>query len=431
MAVAKGFGAMLRDARVSQGLNYGTVSRKLRIRPDILQAIEEEDFSKMPPKSYARGMISAYAHLLHLNPDKIIDDYLSADLAAGGSRSSRSSRRGDATSRSRGGYDAFDDDLFEEVDHDAAVRARIEARRARSGRAPQEQEAASRRARGSANARRGQVAPRHNVGSSALHTAGSLVAGAAGAAVNAVGSAASRHKKVDINHSIYADQKKGSMFDVVRGLAHGGSSHWQKAPSGHGGGMSFQGVAQPSGGSKVPLIIGAVVILLVLFVASRFLFGGSDTAASSAQSTTSAASSASVQISGLTDPGAAGTTEKEDTVVAIAPSAAVFTYQVADGQDCYVEIYLDGSSSPSVADTLTGPARGTYDVTGTLSIVTSNPSALTLKLDGATVEMEDDNGDGVYTYNVDFPEILAAWKEAHVNNGTGTESAESAERAQE
>ena len=49
MALNKGFGRQLRDARVSSGLTYGTISRKLRIRSDILQAIEEEDFTTIPP----------------------------------------------------------------------------------------------------------------------------------------------------------------------------------------------------------------------------------------------------------------------------------------------------------------------------------------------------------------------------------------------
>ena len=76
MAVSKGFGDMIRDARLSQGLTYGTVSRKLRIRPDILEAIENQDFSKIPPSSYGRGMVNAYARLLHLNSNKVMESYL-------------------------------------------------------------------------------------------------------------------------------------------------------------------------------------------------------------------------------------------------------------------------------------------------------------------------------------------------------------------
>ena len=53
--------------------------------------------------------------------------------------------------------------------------------------------------------------------------------------------------------------------------------------------------------------------------------------------------------------------------------------------------------------------------------MTSRPGAVTLKVDGKAVELQDDNNDGVYVYNMDFSEILAAWKEA---NGQATSDAD-------
>lgn len=76
MAITRGFGQQLREARVSHGLTYGTVSRKLRIRPDIIQAIEEEDFSSLPPRANTRAMIQAYASLLGLNPAVVVESYM-------------------------------------------------------------------------------------------------------------------------------------------------------------------------------------------------------------------------------------------------------------------------------------------------------------------------------------------------------------------
>ena len=103
MALNKGFGRQLRDARVSSGLTYGTISRKLRIRSDILQAIEEEDFTTIPPHSYARGMVHAYASLLGLDADKVTDDYMEAVAAVEGRSSSRRRSRSTTLPSSLGG----------------------------------------------------------------------------------------------------------------------------------------------------------------------------------------------------------------------------------------------------------------------------------------------------------------------------------------
>ena len=62
------FGEILREARERHGLDLATAARRLRIRPDILRAIEEGDFARMPPRGYTRNMVNAYARLVGLNP---------------------------------------------------------------------------------------------------------------------------------------------------------------------------------------------------------------------------------------------------------------------------------------------------------------------------------------------------------------------------
>lgn len=69
------FGSLLKEARVKHGYELTEVSRRLRIRPDILQAIERSDFHNMPPTGYARNMIGAYARLVGLDPAEIINLY--------------------------------------------------------------------------------------------------------------------------------------------------------------------------------------------------------------------------------------------------------------------------------------------------------------------------------------------------------------------
>ena len=44
------FGTVLQEARERKGLDLSTAARRLRIRPDILRSIEEDDFARMPPR---------------------------------------------------------------------------------------------------------------------------------------------------------------------------------------------------------------------------------------------------------------------------------------------------------------------------------------------------------------------------------------------
>ena len=87
-------GTILREARERKGYELATVARRLRIRPDILEAIENGDFANMPPRGYTRNMVNAYARLLGLNPTEIVHMYLDEAYAnqVQKARSSSSSR---------------------------------------------------------------------------------------------------------------------------------------------------------------------------------------------------------------------------------------------------------------------------------------------------------------------------------------------------
>ena len=71
MARQTAFGDILRDARKRKGMDLSTVARRLRIRPDILRAIEESDFARMPPRGYTTNMVNAYARLVGLNAAEV------------------------------------------------------------------------------------------------------------------------------------------------------------------------------------------------------------------------------------------------------------------------------------------------------------------------------------------------------------------------
>ena len=413
MAITRGFGQQLREARVSHGLTYGTVSRKLRIRPDIIQAIEEEDFSSLPPRANTRAMIQAYASLLGLNPAVVVESYMQAAMDM---NTQQGTRRRYRSPNAKVQPEIEELDYSDSSAHESAqaARQRIQQRRARKMGNPEGESSERRRSR--SGQRSSSRAPRETqknrsaeIIGSAIGAAKNIFTGAAGAVANTVGGIVSSRKRVDINHSIYADRAKQDGFPSSRG--HRGNSIYSSSHNiMSSGSYNLAGSQQQT--SNLPFVIGVVVVLVVLFVVCNFLFN-KPTSTSSTSNVAAASTSSSVAISGLTDPGSAGTVEQQINVVPIAPTAAVFNYEIEDGEEAYVEIYLNGSSTPDVATVLSGPKRGTYDVTDTLTFVTSRPNVVTLKVDGEPVELEDKKGNGIYVYDVDFNDILAAWKEAN------------------
>lgn len=70
------FGQILRETRERKGLDLNATARRLRIRPDILRAIEDSNFAAMPPRGYTRNMVNGYARYLGLNPTELTGMYL-------------------------------------------------------------------------------------------------------------------------------------------------------------------------------------------------------------------------------------------------------------------------------------------------------------------------------------------------------------------
>lgn len=99
------FGSILRNARNQQGYDLNVVARRLRIRPDILDAIEEGDFSRMPPRGYTRNMVNAYARFLGLNSTdithKYLDDYYAYQVHEARTSNTLQSKRFDIPSETR------------------------------------------------------------------------------------------------------------------------------------------------------------------------------------------------------------------------------------------------------------------------------------------------------------------------------------------
>ena len=335
MARKMSFGKILRDARHRKHLDITTAAARLRIRTDILQAIEDEDFSRMPPHGYTRNMIGAYARLLGLNGSDITRLYLDEAYAieVGKARNDTTRSLGDRRARGEGRGRS---------DRREAVEERANARRQRRSENP------NRPVRSGANGR-----------------------------------------------EIYDDRpQRVYATDRVHPTSHSPMPTTQYT-------NFYAGPNYSDSRGRLPFIVAGIVILIVIAIILFFVFRPQDNANQELPN---------VPIAGVTDTSDAETSAPPEPV---APTQVAFTYDIASGQSSYIEIYEDGSTTPIEAGTITGPASKTYDVTGTLEFVTANPTPVTLKVDGNKVKMTDEDGDGVFTYTVDFATILQEWLAEH------------------
>ena len=71
----RGPGARLGVAREAAGLPVDTVARSLHLRMDVIHAIENDDYQQGIPGVFLRGYLRAYANLLMLPADEIINAF--------------------------------------------------------------------------------------------------------------------------------------------------------------------------------------------------------------------------------------------------------------------------------------------------------------------------------------------------------------------
>jgi cytoskeleton protein RodZ len=67
-----GVGPMLRAAREAAGLSEDAVAQQLKLAPRQVRAIEEDDYARLPGRTFVRGFVRNYARLVHLDADAIV-----------------------------------------------------------------------------------------------------------------------------------------------------------------------------------------------------------------------------------------------------------------------------------------------------------------------------------------------------------------------
>ena len=65
-------GIALREAREKQGLSLIDVANRLKFAPRQIEALEQDNFARLPEIAFVRGFVRSYAKFLHLDPDPLL-----------------------------------------------------------------------------------------------------------------------------------------------------------------------------------------------------------------------------------------------------------------------------------------------------------------------------------------------------------------------
>lgn len=367
------FGTVLREARERKGYDVQSAARRLRIRPDILRALENNDFSRLPARGYTRNMVNAYAKLVGLNPADITRMYLDDAYAyqVGRTRGEsdspahvsgrRSVSRGDGRHDSRGQGSQRSSRYDNERTDGRRSQRTQRGQRQGTQRMPRREQQPQREYRESLASR---AARAENESRRSNHFGGAVT-------------------------TQFTNFYSGSQNSVGRGMQ-----------------------------ARLPYVAVIVIILLLLVIIVALAFG--NRGAASTQEV------AKVPITGVTDTSADGSGVSQDnsnnnsdnnndsdtksSSTATVPTSVKVEYKLAKGQQAYVIITQDGQATEQM---LTGPFDETVDVTGTWSLSTWVSSGFTVTMDGKEVEFTSDATTGMPTATVNFKDYLASWAKDH------------------
>lgn len=372
------FGNTLKEARISKGLDLNTVSLRLRIRPDILKAIEEADFEHIPPRGYARNMINAYAHYLGLDSNDItrryLDEAYSHQVTVEHSHMSDNNQRRNQARASQnltGGTSSFN---------------RVNAARTKRSEAPQ----------GSVNGL-GRV-------TYSLDAEDKISGG-----VNRTAAARMNHEAA-ANARPHRAHRSTQVNDRYLNAVEGRSS----APS-----VDIS--------SFLPYLLGAAIVVVVLFVVLNLTVCHQDEPTETIPVTSSSASvddeSANTSSdSSSTDSDSLSSTSAQ-TVTETAPTEFTLSYEVASGKSSYIEIYVDGKIV--VSDDISGSKSGSYTSSSKIRFICDNISAVTLTIDDEKQTLKE-NSSGIYDKTFKFSSILKKWKKNHPDASSASSASGSA-----
>ncbi len=93
-----GFGKVLTQARKEKGLSLEELHERTKVSLGMLQALEAEDFRRLPADVYVRGFLRACCQVLAIEPEGLLEKYRKARSQWEGRRQSGPEDRGDEAS---------------------------------------------------------------------------------------------------------------------------------------------------------------------------------------------------------------------------------------------------------------------------------------------------------------------------------------------
>src|SRR6476469_6370908 len=70
------YGARLKHAREQRGISLRQISSATKISTTALEALEREDFSRLPGGIFSRAFVRAYAIEVGLDPEQTVQEFL-------------------------------------------------------------------------------------------------------------------------------------------------------------------------------------------------------------------------------------------------------------------------------------------------------------------------------------------------------------------
>lgn len=362
------FGSTLRNARMRQGYDINTVARRLRIRPDVIQSIEDSDFDRMPPRGYARNMINSYAHLLGLNPSQITRQYLD-ELYAHQVNNARQASHPSAADLSDSRHHhrvGAEEDMHRGHEVRRGVRTRTEGSERFSHRVYDD----------------GYDTVRPSHSRSSYPAGGSHVRTGSGYTTRNRGHRAS---SAAIGGSAYLNAYKGPT------AAQSWTANWR---------------------NHLPLVgvVAAVIVLVVILLVLLFGPKGTDDQDVTNMPVTGVESAGTAEESSSSSSSSSATEQ---------PTSFKFTYTVASGTSVWIECYVDGDTK--IAETVTGPSTKTYTVKKRVEFMAASADGVSVKQDDNDVALQAGDSGGVDLV-LKFSDYLSQWKK---DNGVTSSSSSS------
>lgn len=352
------FGNVLKEARLARGLDLTAVSRELRIRQDIIVAIENSDFARMPSRGYARNMIIAYARLVGLNPQDVSRMYLDQEYAYQVEQAHRSV--GDTI----------------QMHNEPYRRGSENSGNGQTGRIP----------RSEYRSKNSNSSSRNGLGCSSQANR-NLYDGSS----NGFGR---RMYSQNADEPPYAPRNNAPVAHRARrsAMADGRYTNLYTAP---------KNIPNPN--RKRNIIIGVIiaVVLVIILIVALFLTHRSEP-------------QTNIPVTGVD---VTAQQQTEDTTqtqepVETPPTEFTLRYEVADESETYIEVYVDDNIEES--STVTGPAQQTYTSSSKIRFVATETDGVTLYINDEAVELTT-NDSGIVNTTYTFEDILNQWYEDHPN----------------